>query len=111
MKTEVDALYSNPDEIITDDAYRCLQHSQKMEVSPQKMVRIGYDYPKLNDTHSQTDPVVQKHDTEPSPAQQKSTDVEVLYAVPDKKKKTSNKVPAVPEKSSELIDPKEAGVR
>ena len=85
MKTEVDALYSNQlDETITDDTYSCLQHSQKIEASPQKMAEIGYDYPKLSDTHSQIDPVVQMHDTDPSPAQQKSMDVEMLYDVPDK---------------------------
>ena len=83
-QTEVDALYSN-------------------------LAVIGYDY-SLNDTYSQTDPVVQQHDTKPSSAQQNSMNVEMLYALPDKKKKMSNKAPVVLKNSSELIDYTEAGV-
>ena len=109
--TTMDAVYSNPDEVITDDSYSHLhRESQKKTVPSQKMVATDNEYSKLNRMRSQTDPIVHN-----LPAQQNPTDV---YAIPDKKKKktskkSSSKAPAVPEKSSELVeylDSKEAGV-
>ena len=48
-----------------------------------------------SDMRNQRDPVIQMH-TKPSPVQQNPTDIEMVYAVPDKKKKASKKAPAVP---------------
>ena len=115
--TTMDALYSTPDEAITDDSYSHLRDNQKKIVPPERMAAIGEEYSKLNRMRSQTDPIALM--SRPSPAQQNLTDVDVgmVYAVPDKKKKvskkSSEKAPAVPEKASELVeylDSKEAGV-
>ena len=107
----MDNLYSNPDEATTDESYSHLQDSQKKLVALPKMEDIGNEYSKLNRVRSQTDPVTQR--SGPLPAQQKPPDVGMVYAMPDKKKKSSNKAPTVPEKSSELVeylDSKEAGI-
>ena len=111
--TTMDAVYSNPDEAITDDSYSHLHRgSQKKTIPSQKnlMVATDNEYSKLNRERSQTDPIVHN-----LPVQQNPTDV---YAIPDKKKKksskkSSSKAPTIPEKSSELVeylDSKEAGI-
>ena len=111
MTAITDALYSNPDEAIDDGSYSRLRDGQNKNIMPQSETAIEENYSKLN--RSQTDPGVfqtRKH----SQKQEKPTDEGLLYAVPDKKKKnTSKKAPAVPEKSSELVeylDAKEAGI-
>ena len=98
--TVMDALYSNPDEAITNETYSHLRDTQKENVTPQKIADVCYNYSQLN--YSQIDPVGQKSGS--SAAQQEPIDVGMLYAVPDKKKKASNKAPSVPDKSSELVE-------
>ena len=103
--TVMETLYSNPNEAITDESYSHLQDTQKETAAPQKIAAICYEYSQLNYT------VAQK--SGPSAAQQEPTDVEMLYAIPDKNKKTLNIAPSVPEKSSELVeylDSKEVGI-
>ena len=105
----VDTLYSNPDEAITDETYSQLRDSRKQKVTPQNMATVGCEYSQLN--YNQNDSVFQKNG--PSTPQQEPAGVGMLYAVPDKKKKMSNRAPGVPEKSSELVeylDSKEAGI-
>ena len=107
----MDTPYSNPDEATTDEGYNHLRDSQKKSIALPKTEDIGSEYSKLNRVRSQTDPVTQK--SRPLPAQQKPPDVGMVYAVPDKKKKSSNKAPTVPKKSSEhveYLDSKEAGI-
>ena len=90
-----DALYSNPDEN-RNDTYSHLREEEKREVTPQRTAMTDDQYSKLN--RSQTDPTSMS--TRRSPAPQVEG---IMYAVPDKKK-SANKIPAVPEKSSELMD-------
>ena len=99
--TAVAALYSNPDEAFADENYSHLRQSQ---MPPQKMASDsnGDEYSNLNRMCSQTDPAIQMH--KPSLVQQNPTDIEMVYAVPDKKKKASKEAPAVPKKASELVE-------
>ena len=105
----MDALYSNPDEAITDDTYSRLRDSQKKKSTPHSTSALSNEYSKLN--RSQTDPVVQKSRRSPAP-QKSDADVGIMYAVPDMKKKGTFKAPTIPEKSLELVqylDTKDAG--
>ena len=105
----MDALYSNPDEAITDDTYSRLRDSQKKKSTPHSASALSNEYSKLN--RSQTDPVVQKSRRSPAP-QKSDADIGIMYAVPDMKKKAPYKAPTIPEKSLELVqylDTKDAG--
>ena len=93
-----DTLYSNPDEV-KNDTYSRLRDGEKRELTPVNSGASDDQYSKLN--RSQTDPGVMN--SRPSPTPQKPVDEGVVYAVPDKKKQSDN-TPAVPEKSSELVE-------
>ena len=90
-----DTLYSaNPDEV-KNDTYSHLRDDKKKELTPVNSGVSDDQYSMLN--HSQTDL------SRPSPTPQNPVDEGVMYAVPDKKKQSDN-TPALPEKSSELVE-------
>ena len=89
-----DTLYSNPDEV-KNNTYSHLRDDKKKELTPVNSGVSDDQYSMLN--HSQTDL------SRLSPTPQNPVDEDVMYAVPDKKKRSDN-TPALPEKSSELIE-------
>ena len=88
-----DMFYSNPDEI-KNDTYSHLRDGPKKVLTQVNSGVSDDQYSKLN--CSQTDP-----NAGPSP--DLPMDEGTMYAVPDKKKQSEN-TPAVPEKSSELVE-------
>ena len=96
-----DPLYSKPDKV-NNDTYSHLRDGEKKILTLTNSGSADDQYSQLN--RSMTDPGPPNARRSPAPAPQNpAVDEGVLYAVPDKKKRPET-TPAVPKKSSELVE-------
>ena len=99
----MDILYSVPDEA-RNDTYSHLRDNEMMTSTHENAASIGDQYSMLS--HGQIEPVTTKNNTHSSVPHITPVDEGILYAVPDSTRKKTKKShsPAIPKKSSELIE-------